>query len=78
MTVPRYTHKKQYPQCLDKLEKAKYMGEMFTLKNDEFRGGSSLKSDRIIFGGAAGDPERRSRELTGGVRGHAPPENFEN
>ena len=42
------------------------------------RGGSSLKSDRIIFGGAADYPERRSRELARGVRGHAPPENFEN
>ena len=35
MTVPRSTRKKQYPKCLDKLEKAKYMGEIFTLKNDE-------------------------------------------
>ena len=42
------------------------------------RGGSSLKSDRIIFGGAAGDLERRSRELAWGARGHAPRENFEN
>ena len=35
MTVPRSTHKKQYPKCLDKLEKAKYMGEIFMLINDE-------------------------------------------
>ena len=36
MTVPRSIDKKQYSKCLDKLEKAKYIGEIFTLKNDEF------------------------------------------
>ena len=36
MTVPRSIHKKQYSKCLDKLEKAKYIGEIFTLKNDQF------------------------------------------
>ena len=49
-----------------------------TISMLHIRGGSSLKSDRIIFVGAAGQSERRSRELSRGVRGHAPPENFEN
>ena len=37
MTFARSIDKKQYSKCLDKLEKAKYIGEIFhTLKNDEF------------------------------------------